>query len=114
MPLPEPMPALVFRYAYLGSREIAARRERGKQRPACLIAAMNSVATLRFVAILPITHAPPGKDTIAVEGSPIDRPRWRIEWGDISEHSVDEWPNAGLAPLPGRPSVFSDGFNPHS
>jgi hypothetical protein len=30
----------------------------------------------------------------------------------VSEHNVDEWPNGGLAPLPGRPGVFSYGFIP--
>jgi hypothetical protein len=30
----------------------------------------------------------------------------------VSEQNVDEWPNAGLAPLSGRPGVFSYGFIP--
>jgi hypothetical protein len=33
-------------------------------------------------------------------------------WVVISEHNVDEWPNAGLQPIPGRPGVFSYGFVP--
>jgi hypothetical protein len=39
-------------------------------------------------------------------------------WGDeapwviVSEHNVDEWPNGGLAPLPGRPGIFGYGFVP--
>jgi hypothetical protein len=37
-----------------------------------------------------------------------DGPSWVI----VSEHNVDEWPNGGLAPLPGRPGVFSYGFIP--
>ena len=37
-----------------------------------------------------------------------DAPRWVI----VSEHNVDEWPNGGLAPGPGRPGVFSYGFIP--
>jgi hypothetical protein len=37
-----------------------------------------------------------------------DSPSWVI----VSEHNVDEWPNGGLAPLPGRPGVFSYGFIP--
>jgi hypothetical protein len=32
----------------------------------------------------------------------------------VSEHNVDEWPNDGLAPLPGRPGVFGYGFIPPS
>ncbi len=36
----------------------------------------------------------------------------RRSWVTVSEHNVDEWPNGGLAPLPGRPGVFSYGFIP--
>jgi hypothetical protein len=39
-----------------------------------------------------------------------DEPSWIV----VSEHNVDEWPNAGLAPLPGRPGVFSYGLIPPS
>ena len=37
-----------------------------------------------------------------------DTPSWVI----VSEHNIDEWPNAGLSPLPGRPDVFTHGFIP--
>lgn len=37
-----------------------------------------------------------------------DAPSWVI----VSEHNIDEWPNAGLSPLPGQPDVFSYGFIP--
>ena len=37
-----------------------------------------------------------------------DAPSWVI----VSEHNVDEWPNGGLAQLPGRPGIFSYGFIP--
>ncbi|NOJ40654.1 hypothetical protein [Bradyrhizobium australiense] len=41
--------------------------------------------------------------------TPFDNaPSWII----ISEYNVDEWPNAGLSPLPGRPGVFSYGLIP--
>jgi hypothetical protein len=30
----------------------------------------------------------------------------------VSEHNIDEWPNAGLPPIPGRPGAFSYGFIP--
>jgi hypothetical protein len=93
-----------------------AGRDQGKERPACLVAATDSVKSPRFVVILPITHTPPDKDTVGVEIPPKvrkaigldDAPSWVI----VSEHNVDEWPNGGLAPLPGRPGVFSYGFIP--
>ena len=116
MPLPEPTPGLVIRYDYLWTHEAAAGRDQGKERPACLVAALDSTISPRFVVILPITHSPPDKGAVGIE-IPVrvrqalgldDAPSWVI----VSEHNVDEWPNAGLAPLPGRPGVFSYGFIP--
>jgi hypothetical protein len=116
VPLPEPRPGLVIRYDYLWSREAAAGRDQGKERPACLIAAADSTTSPRFVIILPITHTRPDKDTIGVEIPARVREALGLDhapsWVIVSEHNVDEWPNAGLAPLPGRPGVFSYGFIP--
>jgi hypothetical protein len=114
--LPEPRPGLVIRYDYLWTREAAAGRIQGKERPACLVAALDSTISPRFVVILAITHRRPSKGTIGVELPPKvrnalgldDAPSWVI----VSEHNVDEWPNGGLAPLPGRPGVFAYGFIP--
>jgi hypothetical protein len=112
--LPEPKPGLVIRYDYLWSHEAAAGRDQGKERPACLVAASDSSLRPKFVVILPITHAPPDDDTVGIEiqvkeALGLDEaPSWVI----VSEYNVDEWPNGGLAPLPGRPDVFSYGFIP--
>ena len=116
MALPEPKPGLVIRYDYLWTREVSAGRDQGKDRPACLVAASDSIITPRFVVILPITHTQPDSDAVAVEIPPKvrraigldDAPSWVI----VSEHNVDEWPNGGLASIPGRPGVFSYGFIP--
>ncbi len=116
MALPEPKPGLVIRYDYLWSREAAVGRDQGKDRPACLVAASDSTTLPRFVVILPITRTAPAEDTVGIEIPPRvrqaigldDAPSWVI----VSEHNVDEWPNAGLAPIPGRPGVFSYGFIP--
>jgi hypothetical protein len=116
--LPEPKPGLVIRYDYLWTREVSAGRDQGKDRPACLVAASDSTITPRFVVILPITHTPPDLDVVAVAIPPKvrraigldDAPSWVI----VSEHNVDEWPNGGLASIPGRPGVFSYGFIPPS
>jgi len=107
---------LVIRYDYLWSREAAVGRDQGKDRPACLVAASDSTTLPRFVVILPITRTAPAEDTVGIEIPPRvrqaigldDAPSWVI----VSEHNVDEWPNAGLAPIPGRPGVFSYGFIP--
>lgn len=116
MPLPEPRPGLVFRYDYLWSREAAVGRDHGKERPACLVAATDPTMSPRFVVILPITHTRPDKDTVGVEIPARVRDALGLDdvpsWVIVSEHNVDEWPNGGLAPLPGRPGVFSYGFIP--
>lgn len=116
MPLPEPKPGLVIRYDYLWTDESAAGRDRGKERPACLIAASDSSVRPRFVVILPITHTLPDDETTGVEIPPRvkqalgmdDAPSWVV----VSEYNIDEWPNGGLASVPGRPGVFSYGFIP--
>lgn len=116
MVFPEPKPGLVVRYDYLWSREAAAGREQGKDRPTCLVAASDSLTRPRYVVLLPITHTPPNGETVGLQIPDKvreaigldDEPGWII----VSEYNVDEWPNAGLAPLPGRPGVFSYGFIP--
>ena len=116
MTLPEPQPGLVIRYDYLWTREAAAGRQQGKDPPACLVAATDSTTKPRFVVILPITHTAPSGDTVGIEipakvRAAIgldDAPSWVI----VSDHNIDEWPNAGLAPIPGRPGIFSYGFVP--
>ena len=116
MTLPEPSPGLVIRYDYLWTNEAAAGRDQGKERPACLVAATDSSVSPRFVVILPITHKRPAKDVVGLEipakvGQALgldDAPCWVI----VSEHNIDEWPNSGLAPVPGRRGGFSYGFIP--
>lgn len=116
MPLPEPKPGLIVRYDYLWSHEAAAGRQQGKDRPACLVAAIDDPAGPRYVVLLPITHSPPRGKTIGVEIPPKvrqaigldDAPSWVI----VSEHNVDEWPNGGLSSVPGKPDTFSYGFIP--
>ena len=70
----------------------------------------------RFVVILPITHTAPAGDTVGIEIPPSVRRSLALDdvasWVIVSEHNVDEWPNAGLAPVPGRPGIFSYGFLP--
>ena len=116
MPLPEPRPGLVIRYDYLWTREAAAARVQGKERPVCLVAAIDSSISPRFIVILPITHTRPNKDTVGIEIPAKVRAALGLDdtksWVVVSEHNVDEWPNAGLAPIPGRPQDFAYGFIP--
>jgi hypothetical protein len=114
--LPDPKPGLVVRYDYLWSHEAAAGRGQGKSRATCLVAASDSLTKPRYVVLLPITHSPPDAGTIGIEiPAKVKRviglddiPSWII----VSEHNIDEWPNGGLSPLPGKPEMFSYGFIP--
>jgi len=114
--LPDPKPGLVVRYDYLWAHEAVAGRDQGKDRPTCLLAATDDTVRPRYVVLLPITHSPPSGETVGVEIPAKvkyaigldDEPSWVI----VSEHNIDEWPNGGLSPLPGRPDVFSYGFLP--
>ena len=116
MALPEPKPGLVIRYDYLWTNEAASGRDQGTERPACLVAASDSLARPRFVVILPITHAAPIGEAVGIESPPKVRRAIRLDdapsWVIVSEHNVDAWPNAGLAPIPGHPGVYSYGFVP--
>ncbi len=116
MQLPDPKPGLVIRYDYLWHRERASGRDQGKERPACLVAATDPLVFPRFVVILPITHTRPDTGTIGVEMPPKVRAALGLDdapsWVIVSEHNVDQWPNAGVAPIPGRPGIFSYGFVP--
>ena len=116
MALPDPKPGLIIRYDYLWMHEATAGRDQGKTRPTCLIAATDPAVRPRYVVLLPITHTRPIGDTVGIEIPARvrqalglhDAPSWVI----ASEHNIDEWPNAGLSPLPGLPDVFSYGFIP--
>ena len=68
------------------------------------------------MVLLPITHTPLDGDTIGIEipakvkqAIGLDDAR---SWVIVSEHNIDEWPNAGLAPVPGKPGIFGYGFIP--
>lgn len=116
MSLPEPKPGLVVRYDYLWSHEAVRGQDQGKDRPACLVAASDSAVRPRYVVLLPITHTPPTGGAVGVEIPAKvkqaigldDAPSWVI----VSEHNIDEWPNAGLSPVPGETGVFAYGFIP--
>ncbi len=65
---------------------------------------------------MPITHTRPDEHTLGVEIPARVRNALGLDdspcWVIVSDHNVDEWPNGGLAPVPGRPGVFSYGFIP--
>ena len=99
-----------------GAGKLPPAGSRQKKRPACLVAATDDTRSPRFVVRLPITHTRPRKDTVGAKVPARVREALGLDdapsWVLVSEHTVDEWPNGGLASLPGRPDVFSYGFIP--
>jgi len=114
--LPDPKPGLVVRYDYLWTHEAAAGRDQGKDRPTCIVAATDSLVRPRYVVLLPITHTQPVGDTAGVEIPPRVKQALGLDeepsWVIVSEHNIDEWPNAGLSPLPGGRGTFAYGVLP--
>jgi hypothetical protein len=114
--LPDPEPGLVFRYDFMWFRDAQSVRSSGKDRPACIAVATEAQKGRRRVVILPITHTRPSRGTKGVElPAPVravlgldDAPCWVI----VSEYNIDDWPNAGIAPVPGRAPEFSYGHLP--
>ncbi|WJH40330.1 hypothetical protein N7E02_27810 [Aliirhizobium terrae] len=116
MALPAPEPGLVIRYDYLWATERVEGRSSGKDRPACLIATSDPAARPRYVVILPITHSRPAGKTIGIEIPPKVKQAIGLDeapsWVIVSEYNIDEWPNAGLSPIPGSQHNFAYGFLP--
>ena len=116
MALPDPKPGLVVRYDYLWSREAAAGRNQGKDRPARLVAATDGVIKPRYVVLLPITHSFPDAGTAGIAIPAKLRQALGLDdapcWVIVSEHNIDEWPNGGLSPAPGKSGAFAYGFIP--
>lgn len=116
MPLPKPEPGLVIRYDYLWLGETASARTSGKERPACLVATLDDETDPQLVLILPITHSRPKAGTVGVEIPQVVKKHLGLDaarsWIVISEANVDFWPNAGLAPLPGKRGVYAYGYLP--
>ena len=68
MALPEPVPGLVIRYAYLWLDEYRQGREEGvKDRPCAIILVTGEDDDGKLVTVLPVTYASPKDARFAVE-----------------------------------------------
>jgi hypothetical protein len=83
-----------------------------------LIVACNPTASPRFVVFLAITYSRPDQNTVGIKIPAKVKLAIGLDdassWITVSEYNVDEWPNGGLSPIPGRAGVFSYGFIPPS
>ena len=120
MSLPELTHGLVVRYAYIwrergrgagGKDEVA-----GKDRPACVLLVMRRAKGGRSVLLLPITHTPPGPDSLGVEIPAKVKAHLGLDhersWVIVSECNVDVWPNPDLQQIPNYPGRFHYGHLP--
>ncbi|MFP4002804.1 MAG: hypothetical protein ACLFV8_03435 [Alphaproteobacteria bacterium] len=118
MSLPEPVPGLVIRHAFLWSHE--ARRgqtEAARARPCVIViaTAKGTRGTMR-VTVAPITHSPPDDMTTCIElpveiarGLGLDDGR---QWLRFDELNYFDWPGFDLSPIPDSPSKFAYGMLP--
>jgi len=114
--LPDAEPGLVFRYDYLWSHEARSGRTTSKERPACLALSSDSEISPQIVVILPITHRKPGVGVVGVQIPQAVRRNLGLDdepcWVIVSDVNLDDWPNSGIAPVPGRPKAFIYGYLP--
>jgi hypothetical protein len=116
--LPDPVPGLVIRHAFLWSHEVArGQREAAKSRPcAIVIAATQDERGATRVNVAPITHSPPDDETACVEipakiarelGLDDDR-----QWLRFDELNYFYWPGFDLSPVPGTDARYDYGMLP--
>ncbi|MAW82662.1 MAG: growth inhibitor PemK [Parvularcula sp.] len=118
MSLPDPVPGLVIRHAFLWSHEAArGQSEAAKTRPCAIVvaAAQGENGALR-VTVAPITHSPPEDETTCVElpaeiarelGFDDDR-----QWLRFDELNYFDWPGFDLSPVPGESGRYDYGMLP--
>lgn len=116
MALPEPTPGLVIRCDYVWLRDKAAGLTQGKERPACIVAAVDLPSAPNTVVVLPITHSAPDAANAGIEIPPRVRATLGLDdapcWVIVSEFNADDWPSPGLGTVPGSPGVFAYGMIP--
>jgi hypothetical protein len=100
---PKPFAGQVIRYSYLWKSEADKGREEGvKDRPCAIVLAAEDRDRKTFVAVLPVTHTPPGEHSVAVE-LPLETKR-RIglddqrSWVVVDEYNWFRWPGPDLRP----------------
>lgn len=101
MSLPEPIPGLVIRYAYLWRDEQQRGQEEGrKDRPCAVILVTTDEDGDRIVTVLPVTHSPPVNPALAVEIPLATKRRLGLDdarsWVILTEANRFAWPGPDL------------------
>lgn len=108
MKIPDPVPGLVIRYAYLWSHEAKAGQEEGsKDRPCAVLLTATTKAGDKVVTVLPVTHTPPSDESLAVEIPAATKARLGLHeersWVVLTELNQFQWPGPDLRSAPGAP-----------
>lgn len=116
MPLPEPVPGLVLRYAYLWSTDARRGLAEGKVRPCVVLLAAVRQADGRIRArVAPITHVPKTEED-GIEIPEKVKRHLRLDddasWISLIETNEFVWPGPDIRPLNDRPGVWSYGILP--
>ena len=103
MDIPAPKPAQVIRYAYLWASEHDAGRDEGsKDRPVAVVVVVETVDGHPRVAVLPITHTPPGAASDAMEIPAAIKRLLNLDddrsWIVLDELNIFRWPGPDLRP----------------
>lgn len=121
MPLPDPQPGLVIRYAYLWrSEEGLGRREGSKDRPCAVILTVRRDSGRLVVAVAPVTHAKPRDPAAAIPMPAAVKARLGLDhdpsWIVTSEVNVFTWPGPDLRPIDpaDRARGFAYGYLPRA
>lgn len=120
MPLPQPVPGLVIRYAYLWQLEHQRGQEEGvKDRPCAVILATTDDEGDQVVTVLPVTHTPPSNPALAVEISYPTKCRLGLDdersWIVLTEANRFVWPGPDLRQAqPGDMASVAYGLLPRS
>ena len=107
MGLPEPVPGLVLRYAFLWRREHETGQEEGaKDRPCAIVLTTMTTDGDPHVYVLPITHSLPRTADAALEIPSSVKRHLGLDsersWIVLDEVNDFIWPGFDLRPIPGR------------
>jgi hypothetical protein len=116
---PEPQPGLVISYSFLWSEEAEQGQVEGrKDRPCAIIIALDGTESNKpkQVAVVPITHSPPGDPGVAIEIPRRLKEHLGLDsersWVILDEFNVFAWPGYDLRPIRGRDGHVDYGFLP--
>ena len=104
MPLPQPVPGLVIRYAYLWHRKLIAGQAEGeKDRPCAVVLNQEAKGDDKLVTVAAITHTRPKQKTDGLLIPPATKARLGLDdepaWVIVREVNRFIWPGPDLRPV---------------